>query len=227
MRAAQRWLCVGMAVLALAARSAGQACATNNGGCLDGGCTDDGNGGRTCACSRGFQPNAATGNCEPCPGGTFSATESSEPCTPHTVCGAGQLIVVEGTDTTDRLCADECPAGQYVFVQAVFDFSTGMVTTETTCRACRACAPGTHYAEECGGLTNPTCVACTTAASCTSQEYLVGECVTNSSQGPRCLERGTRYHIIDQTRKLRSKKKGEKEVKDSGKRTESRRKNAS
>ncbi len=83
-------------VLLLATVAEAQLCAVSNGGCGAGRCTEA-NGTRTCACTAGFQPNATTGNCEPCPAGTFTDQAGALQCAPHTVCNASAIAISNPT----------------------------------------------------------------------------------------------------------------------------------
>lgn len=92
----------------------------------------------TCAAgSRVSQQPSNTQNrlCEPCASGSFTDTTNQDTCTTWAVCGADQYVLVEGSSTNNRECADkkedgeECTANQECTSN---DCSDGLCITSCT-----------------------------------------------------------------------------------------------
>lgn len=90
-------------------------------------------------CPPGLEPSLAPGvRCKPCPPGTFSASQGSELCQPHSRCSArGRLEAQAGTATQDTVCG-ACWPGWFVTSEA----------PSAPCQPCSWAPLGTHSCEE-------------------------------------------------------------------------------
>lgn len=131
--------------------------------------------------------------CQPCPQGTFSSSESLEPCLPCTKCPSGVPTVAACSATEDTQC--ECDNGFFLLR------SHGLCAPCSKCRhaegvfrecgprgdtLCKICGAGTFIENQTG--TKP-CQNCT---KCSENEVEIRACMPNSDT--LCMDR--KLHIL-------------------------------
>jgi len=123
-----------------------------------GGSDGPGSGGGSGAAGSGGTPSEGTGGERDEPSETAQADCDAETfdhdgkadtaCVPWTHCEPGQVVLEDGTETSDRTCAD-CPSGSY-----------SLQNDATACRPLRVCAPGEHVRSEGSSSHNTLCQPC-------------------------------------------------------------------